>query len=171
LNGILPRSAVAAVVLMMISASVVAAHVELISSTPAAGENLLVPPTTVTIAFDDELDPDLSGFTVIGPGSAAVGMGVVDLTVADRNVLTGAVVVTIPGIYTVSYRVAGIDGHQLEGAFSFGYQATTTIPGATSNEGPDTAVRSPQHRTGLILLGTVVLLISGTLAVRRPGRQ
>ena len=134
------------------------AHVVLVSSSPVAGANLSTAPTEVTITFDDELDPDLSSFTVTGPGSTEVGSGEVDLTVADRNVMAGPVAITVPGVYTVTYDVAGVDGHVLTGTFSFGYQATTTIPDPTSDEGPDTAMSEPQPRTGLIILGACLLL-------------
>ena len=146
------------------------AHVVLLSSSPAASANLSTAPTEVTITFDDELDPDLSSFTVTGPGSTEVGSGEVDLTIADRNVMAGAVTITAPGVYTVTYDVAGVDGHELTGTFSFGYQAATTIPDPTSDEGPDTAMREPQPGTGSILLGAC-LLLAATIAVRHRVRS
>jgi len=171
MSGKLPQSVLAVVVLTAISASAVAAHVGLISSSPAPGANLSTPPTTVTITFDDELDPDLSGFTVTGPGSIEIGSGEVDLTVADRNVLTGAVAISTPGIYTVSYRVAGIDGHQLDGAFSFGYQATSAIPGPTGGEGPDTAMRAPGPGPWPSLVGAAFLMVSAFIIRRHMGAR
>lgn len=146
------------------------AHVVFVTSSPQPGSNLSTAPSQVSITFDDELDPDLSSFSVAGPGSTEVGSGEVDLTVADRNVMTGPVIITAAGTYTVSYNVAGVDGHALAGSFSFGYQATTTIRGSTSNEGPDTAMSEPQPRTGLILLGALILLASTTVALRRLRR-
>ena len=154
---------------MAISASTVAAHVELISSSPAAGANLLTAPTEVTITFDDELDPDLSHFEVTDAASIQVGSGEVDLTVADRNVMTGPVTITAPGVYTVAYAVAGVDGHVLEGTFSFGYQATSAIPGPTGGEGPDTAMTQRGGTPVLVLLGLMLLLASGVIAARRIG--
>jgi methionine-rich copper-binding protein CopC len=156
---------------MALSASTVTAHVELISSTPVAGANLSTAPTEVTITFDDELDPDLSHFEVADAASVKVGSGEVDLTVANRNVMTGPVTITAPGVYTVSYTVAGVDGHLLEGAFSFGYQATSAIPGPTGDEGPDTAMTSRGGTSILVLLGWVLLLASGVVAARRMGAR
>ena len=162
---------VGAVVTTVVWAAPASAHVELVTSSPGAGANLSTAPTKVSITFDDELDPDLSSFTVTGPGSATVGSGEVDLTVADRNVMIGSVTITAPGVYSVTYEVAGVDGHQLEGSFSFGYQATTTIPDPASDEGPDTAMSEPQPRTGMFLLGAMFLLASVTIAARRLGRS
>src|SRR5215210_4926456 len=68
-----------------------AADVELISSSPEAGANLATAPKEVTITFDDELDPDLSSFKVTHAEGNEMGSGEVDLTIADRNVLSGTV--------------------------------------------------------------------------------
>ena len=149
------------------AASIVAGHVELISSSPVAGANLSAIPTEVTITFDDELDPDLSHFEVTDAASVEVGSGEVDLTVADRNVMRGPVTITAPGVYTVSYTVGGVDGHVLEGSFSFGYQATSTIPGPTAGEGADTAMTPRGGASGLVLLGWILLIASGVMAARR----
>jgi methionine-rich copper-binding protein CopC len=148
-----------------------AAHVALVRSFPVAGANLSTMPTQVTLIFDDELDPDLSSFTVTGPGPTDDGTGYVDLTVPDRNVMNTGVIITVPGIYTVTYTVAGVDGHRVEGSFSFGYRATTAIPDPTSEEGPDTAMSSPQPRFELILFGSAFLLASATVALRRRGHR
>jgi len=145
-------------------------HVELVSSAPAAGEDLDNPPTEVTLTFDDELDPAMSSFTVTDPDHKVVGTGEVDLTVADRNVLTGAVTISDPGVYTVSYAVAGIDGHQIGGAFSFGYNADEAIPEPTDEEHPDTAMPRPElpltAAAGGLLLALGVLLGARRLAAR-----
>ena len=164
-------SALVAGLLMAASASVVAAHVELISSSPVAGANLSAIPTEVTITFDDELDPDLSHFEVTDAASVQVGSGEVDLTVADRNVMTGPMTITAPGVYTVSYAVAGVDGHVLEGTFSFGYQATSAIPGPTGGDGADTAMTPPGGISVLVLLGWILLIASGVIAARRIGAR
>jgi methionine-rich copper-binding protein CopC len=159
----------AAALLLSISASTAAAHVVLQSSSPAAGANLQVAPSSVTITFDDELDPDLSTFTVTGPGTASVGSGSIDLTVADRNVMSGLVTITEPGIYTVTYHVAGVDGHQLGGSFSFGYRTALAIPNPTGGEGPDTAMGRPAGSSAPVLMLGVLVVLVGALAVRLAG--
>lgn len=156
---------------MALSASTVAAHVELISSSPVAGANLVTIPTEVTITFDDELDPDLSHFEVTDAASVEVGSGQVDLTVADRNVMTGPVTITSPGVYTVTYTVAGVDGHVLKGTFSFGYQATSAIPGPTGGEGPDTAMTPRGGASALVLVGWMLLITAGMITARRTGAR
>jgi methionine-rich copper-binding protein CopC len=153
--------------------TVALAHVELISSSPAAGADLDTAPTEVTVTFDDELDPDKSSFTVTDADGKVVGTGEVDLTVADRNVMTGTVTITDPGVYTVGYTVAGVDGHVLGGAFSFGYNAVEEIPaptGGEEDEHPDTALPKPELPVtavaGLLLIGLGTLLGARRAAVR-----
>jgi methionine-rich copper-binding protein CopC len=147
------------------------AHVELISSSPKSGDNLDTAPTEVTVTFDDELDPDLSSFTVTGDNGDEVGSGEVDLTVADRNVMTGQVTINDPGVYTVTYKVAGIDGHEIDGTFSFGFNALQQIPEPTGGEeGPDTAMPRPEpplaELTGVLLLGLAALISVRRWALR-----
>lgn len=161
------RAIVAAGLLLAATASSAAGHVEVVSSSPAAGANLTTAPTGVTITFDDELAPDASSFTVTDAHDAEVGSGEVDLAVADRNVMKGAVTITDPGIYTVSYTVAGVDGHVIEGTFSFGFQATGAIPGPTGGS-PDTAMPpSRPSAPALVLLGALLLILSCVTAARR----
>ena len=164
----LPLTILAAGALLAIPAAA-SAHVELISSSPEAGDNLDSAPTEVAVTFDDELDPDHSTFTVADADGNEVGSGEVDLTVADRNVMRGDVTISDPGVYTVSYRVAGVDGHEIEGTFSFGFNTEDTIPDSTGgehDEGPDTALPyrqpSPLPMVGMLLIG-----LAAALGVRR----
>jgi copper resistance protein C len=163
-----------AVTMLMLLAlpAATAAHVELISSSPGAGDNLDTAPTQVTITFDDELDPDLSSFTVTDAEGSEVGSGEVDLTVADRNVMTGTVSIADPGIYTVAYTVAGIDGHPLAGTFSFGLNALQQIPPPTGgDDGPDTGMPAPEPPPLVELGGGLLLVLAFLLGLRRRELQ
>lgn len=149
--------------------AVTSAHVELISSSPEAGANLDAAPDEVTVTFDDELDPDHSTFTVTDADGNEVGSGEVDLTVADRNVMLGDVTISDPGIYTVSYTVAGVDGHEIDGTFSFGFNTDETIPdptGGEHDEGPDTALPYRQP-SPLPLVGALLIGLAAVLGLRR----
>ena len=167
-----PSTLAAALVLICLLAipARVLGHVELIESSPAAGANLDTAPSEVSVTFDDELEPNGSHFTVVDTDGQKAGGGDVDLTVADRNVMNGSVNISKPGIYTVRYTVAGVDGHVLHGTFSFGYQALETIPGPTGGEhGPDTALPPPRSPlplvAGLLLIGGAGLLLLRRRAV------
>ena len=146
--------------------AVAAAHAELESSTPEAGENLDTAPTDVTLSFDDELNPDGSSFTVVDADGHEVGSGEVDLTVADRNVMTGDVTISDPGTYTVEYTVVAVDGHESGGTISFGYNADEAIPEATTDEPPNTALTRPGLPL-VPLLGLLLLALAGVIGVRR----
>jgi methionine-rich copper-binding protein CopC len=143
-----------------------AAHSELVSSTPAAGDNLDTAPTTVTLNFSEELDPDGSSFTVKDADGHEVGSGDVDLTVADRNVMNGNVTITDPGVYTVEYEVVAADGHASGGTISFGYNADESIPDPTSEEEPDTAMPGPSTPIE-VLTGWLLVALAGLIGVRR----
>jgi copper resistance protein C len=149
--------------------AVASAHVELISSSPEAGTNLESAPTEVTVSFNEELNPDHSTFTVTDAGGNEVGAGEVDQTVADRNVMRGDVSISDPGVYTVSYTVAGLDGHEIEGTFSFGFNTDATIPeptGGEHDEGPDTALPYGQL-SPLPVVGALLIGLAAVLGVRR----
>lgn len=150
--------------------AIAVAHVELVSSDPEAGANLDTAPTEVTLTFDGELDPDGTGFTVHDHHGDEVGSGELDLDVADRNVVHGAVTIAEPGVYTVEWTVLGTDGHEITGSFSFGYATDEEIPGGETgghgHENPDTALPA----AGVVpatAVGLVLLLVAGLLAVRR----
>jgi methionine-rich copper-binding protein CopC len=139
-------------------------HVEMIDSSPEAGSSLESPPAEVIITFGEELDPQASTFTVSDAEGHVVGNGEVDLTVADRNVLRGDVEITEPGVYTVGYTVTGLDGHEIGGAFSFGFDTDEEIP-----EPPDTALPAPLPAPGNPLPSVLgaALLLSAVAVLRR----
>jgi len=160
----LAAAAVAALIAALPAA--VAAHAELETSTPAAGANLNAAPTTVTLNFSEGLKPDASSFTVKDADGNEVGSGDVDLNVADRNVMTGDVTITDPGVYTVTYSVIAEDGHASGGTFSFGYKATESIPGSTTHEDPDTAMSRPSTPIP-VLAGWLLVALAGVVGLRR----
>jgi copper resistance protein C len=135
-------------------------HAELVSSTPADGDVLREPPAEVVITFDAELRPEGSEFRVTGPGGEA-GMGSLDLDVAERNVLRGAVSASQPGTYAVTWTVLGEDGHQETGTFDF------TVGGV-----PETALRTAPEpmRLALTLAGGILIGAGAVASRRRAGR-
>lgn len=139
--------------------AVAAAHVHLLSATPEPDARLETAPARVIITFDGELDPTGSRFTVSGAGGVEVGSGEVDLTVADRNVLRGAVMISQPGVYTVEYVVVGSDGHLVTGSFTFEYR-----PGGSQGQTPDTALRADAMPRRLPVAALALALIAAGVA-------
>ena len=158
--GLLPILALA---LALLSPASAAAHAELTSTSPADGEELADPPDEVVMTFGGELDPDGSGFVVTDADGVEVGTGAVDLEVAERNELRGAVDITGPGEYTVSWTSAAADGHPEEGTFTFTVVAPEESP--TSDGTPDTAAAGTVPHP-LALLGFALLALSALLGVR-----
>ena len=145
-------SAAFAAVLLAVPA-LATAHAPLTGSSPKAGDNLDTAPTNVTLTFK-------------------IATGSVDLTVADRNVMTADVSIATPGVYTVSYVSKSIDGAVLDGTFSFGYQTDASIPAATGGDddddhAPDTAIDAPAPLAPLAAIGLLLVLGAVTLAARR----
>lgn len=136
-------------------------HAEFVSSAPADDEVVTEPPTDVVITFEGELQPEGSGFRVAGPGGE-VGSGSVDLEVAERNVLRGAVSISQAGIYTVKWTVVAEDGDQQIGDFSF------TVGDRAVPE-TNLAVSFEPMRLALMLAGAALLFAAGTIATRRRG--
>jgi hypothetical protein len=164
-----PRSLpVAALISILVTTmpALATAHAELQSSSPAAGATLDLAPTAVTLTFDDELDPDASSFSVADADGHEVGSGAVDLTVPDRNVMTGEVTISEPGVYTVEYVAVSDDGHPVTGSFSFGYATDEPIPDPTNEEQPNTASSRPDLPVGA-WAGILLLGLAGVLALRR----
>jgi len=144
--------------------SLALAHTELTASDPVDGSTITDAPDEVVLTFAGELD-DSATFTVLGPDGEEVGSGELDLEVADRNILRGAVEVATTGAYTVAWSVIGDDGHEVEGEVAFTYdpegEAFT----------PDTALPvgtgSPTALVGVLLIGLAVTIpVRRALAVR-----
>jgi methionine-rich copper-binding protein CopC len=172
--GSTARRLLAALVASLVLAAVPAvasAHVHLVSTSPESRASLDDAPDEVTLTFDGELDPAASGFTVHGQGGVEVGSGEVDLDVADRNVLRGAVTITEPGVYTVEWTVLGTDGHEITGSFSFGYATDEEIPEGEGDdhgqESPDTAVAASRGLTPVTVMGMLLIALAGVTSVRR----
>lgn len=164
-------SAIAALALIAVP-TVVAAHADLESSTPEAGANLDTAPTEVVLTFSGELDP-ASTFVVTDAEGTTVGEGELDLDVAERNVVSGTVDISEPGVYTVAWTAVSIDGHPEEGSFEFGFQSDAAAPPPSDDhhdgeaESPDTALPAPGGPDLALVAGLLLIVGAASLTVRR----
>ena len=138
-------------------------HTELASSDPADGSTITEPPTEVVLTFGGEVGEG-SSFEITGPDGAAAGAGEVDLDVADRNVLRGAVTVDEPGEYRVAWAVTGEDEHPVEGEVTFTYDPGGEATGPAT--APDTALPT-RGGSPAVLTGALLLLMAVAIPVRR----
>ncbi|MCV0403608.1 MAG: copper resistance protein CopC [Chloroflexi bacterium] len=151
----------AALVAAIASPPVALAHVELESSTPADGATLTEAPAEVRLVFSGELSPDGTALTVTDESGATVGGGELDLEIAERNEVAGAVEIAESGSYRVAWSAASLDGHVEEGVLTF------TVELESDSESPDTAVGADDGRNALVILGLALLLVGLGLGRRR----
>lgn len=101
---------------MVLTATAAGAHAAVVSSKPSAGEELKSSPGIVSVTFSEPLIRSLSKLVVVDPsGGRHEGRPRGDRSM-DASVGTNA-----PGVYRVVWKtVSPVDGHSLEGRFSFG---------------------------------------------------
>jgi methionine-rich copper-binding protein CopC len=149
-----------AIAALMLAASpgLATAHAELVSSQPPAGAILETAPAEIALTFSAELDAAASGFVVTDPDGTEVGEGTVDLDVAERNILRGAVVIAGDGLFEVRWTAVAVDGHVEHGSFTFN---------VGDGGAPDTALpgRSPTWPLGAILVA--LSLVTAARRLRR----
>lgn len=118
---------IAPLVLAVLWSAPAHAHAELKSSIPAAGSHLGIAPRELRLNFSES--PELTFTTLIlrDPSGAAVTLGAVQGASDSRRAVIAAVLGGLAaGTYTVEWKVAGADGHPVQGKFDF-----TIAPGAT----------------------------------------
>ena len=118
--------------------SVVAAHSQLVSSIPGAGQAVDTPPTELRLQFSESIAAGYTSFDVLdGTGKTLIlTAGHVDAT--DDHLLVGALPALGPDTYTVDWRaLSAADGHVTEGAFTFAVTSgASASPGASARPVP-----------------------------------
>jgi methionine-rich copper-binding protein CopC len=105
------------------------AHTELVSATPAAGTRVTVAaPLTVSLTFNEALDPALASMVLVDSSEKVVSSGPVSVDGATVMMVTRDV--PDPGKYVVRYRVVGGDGHPVDGESTFRVAAPASSSGA-----------------------------------------
>ena len=171
-------AAAVAVGALLLARQPVAAHAELLASTPAPGDQVETAPTEVVLTFDDEISDD-SAFTVTDVGGRTVGTGELDLFVAERNVLRGEVAIVDPGSYTVTWTATDVaDGDSTSGEFTFTFQPASppTLPSSTApapTGAPDTAVSptAPGQVAPPMSVAGALLLLAGLAGAALSGNR
>ena len=155
--------------LCALAPSPVAAHAELLFTTPAAGASLPQAPSELTMTFSEAIDPITASLTVANEsGDPVLGVGT---PTVDRAGTTASV--SLPflpaSLYTVSYRVTSAeDGHITEGSWLFLVDptGTRTPPGASTESTSLSSTplivtaRWVALAFGLVLLGTALFWLA-----------
>lgn len=166
----LPIIAVVAAIVTLWTAPNAWAHTELVASDPDDGAQVIVALSSVTLTFNEPVDPDEATIDVIGPGNAEWESGAIT---AVGNRLTMPVRPTGPtGRYTMAYRIVSADGDPVAGSVHFSLAAVDdAVPPTRSS------AASATRDGGLpvwvwVVMGLVVAgVIAVGVAVKRGSRS
>ncbi len=151
----------------------VSAHAGLDSSSPAASSVLDEPPEQILLDFDEEVEPTTATIQLFAQNGELVDVGAVLADPGDPTIVTASVGEMDDGIYAAVWRVSSIDGHVVDGAFSFQVGTDgTPADGAALVERVRGGLRSPgevqwSYRVAraLAYLGLAVLIGGGLLVL------
>lgn len=155
-------------------------HATLVSSDPADGGQVPVPPSRVSATFNEPMQTQFAAMTVIGPDGERYSAGepTVDDTVISVAVRAGGPA----GDYTANYRATSADGHVVSGSWTFRVLAAapavaaptslalpaTDAPAPTDTaEGSDTSGDSETPVWPFVAVATAVVAAGALWAVRR----
>jgi copper transport protein len=119
------------------AAPIAAAHSQLVSSIPGAGESVAATPAEIQLVFSEAVAAGYTSFDLLdGTGSTVLlAAGTVDP--ADDHALVGAVPALADDTYTVNWRaLSAADGHVTNGTYTF---AVGTGAGAGASPEPGLA--------------------------------
>lgn len=122
-------------VLALMGAGSASAHTVRIGAQPAADAVVETAPQRVTATFNEALQSNFAGMTVVGPDGNLWSTEPVEVSGAVASV--GMRPSGPAGTYTVNYRVTSADGHVVSGSWSFRViVAGTGEPGPPVSEEP-----------------------------------
>ena len=137
----------------------------LVSTTPIAGATLTSSPSAITMTTEVPLIDIGNSITVLDPQGARVDDGT--LTVNGTDAVAGLKLLTVSGIYTVSYSLLTDNDIPLEGTYTFSFTAPSVItsppptvisPSASPGSSPGDSVGVPTLVIALILSAVAVFL-------------
>ncbi|MEY9870736.1 copper transport protein [Streptacidiphilus sp. MAP12-33] len=166
------------VALLLGGAGVASAHAALLSTDPAQGSVVAVPPTAVTLRFSESVTLEPDALRVFDPSGKRVDTGTAGHASGDAStaqVRIDSSAAAAQGTYTVAWRVISADTHPVAGAFTFSIgrtspPATLTGVAGVGGSGP-TALGSLYGVARAVQYGTVALLLGsvGTVLLCWPG--
>jgi copper transport protein len=97
----------------------VSAHAGLVSSVPAASSVLEEAPESIVLDFDEPLEIDLASIELFDVEARRIPLGTVGGVDGDDSIVSASVPDLDDGIFAVVWRVTSVDGHVVDGSFSF----------------------------------------------------
>ncbi|UNB53055.1 copper resistance CopC family protein [Mycolicibacterium sp. YH-1] len=152
--------------LSLMGAGTASAHAARIAAEPAADAVLETGPPRVAATFNEALQSNFAGMTVVGPDGNMWSTGPVEVSGAVASV---AMLPTGPaGVYTVNYRVTSADGHVVSGSWSFQVTvAGTGSPGPAVAQQPANGADSGVPVWPFVAVAAVIVGGGAWWAVRR----
>jgi methionine-rich copper-binding protein CopC len=95
------------------------AHAVLKASTPAAGATLEAAPNEITLTFNEKVEQAFSSISIADGQGKDVTPGKAKVDAANPAILRLPLASLAAGTYTVTWAVAGHDGHRRKGDFKF----------------------------------------------------
>lgn len=95
------------------------AHATLKSSNPEAGATLAAAPKEITLTFNEKIEEAFSTITLSNSQGKEIAAEKAKVDAADPAIVHLAAPALSSGSYTVTWAVAGHDGHRRKGDFKF----------------------------------------------------
>jgi methionine-rich copper-binding protein CopC len=137
------------------------AHADLVSSSPADGSTLEVPPAKISLTFSEPVLAAGAAVVVTEASGQQVGVGKIEVSGATISVASPADLAA--GEYTVTWRATAEDGHAMTGKFEFTYNGDAVVSNATpmmtaleTTTAQDVEAESGSDNTWVILLASFV---------------
>lgn len=109
----------AAMATAALASPIAAAHASLKSSVPAAGATVATAPKEIALTFNEKVEEAFSTVSLADGQGKPVASSKAKVDAANHAILRIHAPVLGAGAYTVSWAVAGHDGHRRKGAFKF----------------------------------------------------
>jgi copper transport protein len=105
----------------LVLAGPAAAHAQLISSSPGAGEVLAEPPAELRLVFSEPVDPAFAGVDLLDADGATIAIDLGSPDPGDPRVFIAQLPGLADGLYTANWQVlSAADGHVTSGFVTFG---------------------------------------------------
>ncbi|MET7400977.1 copper resistance CopC family protein [Dactylosporangium sp. NPDC005572] len=155
---------VAGLLVLLVPAQPAWAHAKLLTTDPADGATVGAPLAAVTFTFNEMVKQQFSTVVVTGADGASYSDGAP--TSVDKT-LTQPVKPLPNGAVRVAWRTVSVDGHPIEGQFTFTSAAAPTsgAPSPTPTSAPATVAADPASGDDDSGRSGVVWLVLGGVAV------
>lgn len=135
----------------------------LVSTSPIAGSTVTSTPSAITLNTQDVVMDTGNTVTVTDPQGARVDDGT--LSVNATTIVAGLKLMTVSGIYTVSYALLTNNDVPLQGTFTFTFKAPSVIsspspPVASPSATATTAPASGGIAVPVLIVGLIVAVVA-----------